>query len=83
MSTPEQAPRIPPCPSCGGQRVGNLGLTSHHHVGLHPNGRSLWSEPMSAVNAVVCLNCSEVTLFAAGLDKIRAAAQEHPDWFTW
>lgn len=83
MSNPQPAAQIPPCQSCGGQRVGNFGLTSQHYVGLHPHGKKLWARPMSAVNAVVCLNCGETTLFAAELDKLRAAVQENPDWFTW
>jgi hypothetical protein len=74
--------QIPPCSACGGQRVGNIRLIGQV-VGLQPAGKTIWTEPMSQINAVVCLNCGLTDIYAAGLDKIREAAQEHPDWFTW
>lgn len=76
-------PRNPPCGNCGGPQVANLGLTSHYHVGLHPLGRNLWSQPLSRLQAVVCLNCGLTTFFASDLAKLREAAQQHPDWFSW
>ncbi|GAA4219251.1 hypothetical protein GCM10022220_55340 [Actinocatenispora rupis] len=74
---------MPPCESCRGQQVANLGLTGQHTNGLHPNSRSLGFRPMSTLSATVCLNCGRTTFYADDLAKIREAAQRHPDWFTW
>lgn len=83
MTTPAQGPRIPPCESCGGQRIGNLGLITQHHVGLHPLNKTLWARPLSGVNAVVCLNCGLVTTYASDLDKLREESQQNPELFSW
>ena len=83
MSASPPAPRLPPCPSCRGQLIGNLGVVSQYGVGVHPHGRTLWSKPLSGLDAVVCLNCGQAMLFAAELMKLRQEAQQHPERFNW
>jgi hypothetical protein len=82
MSMPQPGPRIPPCKDCGGPRVGNLNLIGQT-VGLHPAGKTVTWQPMSQINAVVCLQCGLTEIYAGGLENIREATQEHPEWFTW
>ncbi|WP_157183023.1 hypothetical protein [Sciscionella marina] len=83
MGTAYPPSRLPQCHLCGGQQIGNLGVVSQHHVGIHPNSRSLWAQPLSALNAFVCLGCGHTTLYAAELPKVREEAAKHPDRFMW
>ncbi len=83
MTASPPAPRLPPCPICQGQQVGNLGVVSQYGVGVHPHARALWAKPLSGLNAVVCLNCGHATLFAAEPAKLRQEAQQHPERFSW
>lgn len=83
MTTAHPAPQLPPCELCGGPQVGNLGVKSHYHVGIHPHGRQLWSKPLSTLSAVVCLHCGHTKLFADDLAKVRDEAERHPDRFVW
>lgn len=81
MSQP--ASTMPPCENCGGQQVGNLDVVSQQAVGIHPSGRAIWSHPLSALGAVVCLNCGLTKFFATQLDAIRTEAQKKPEDFAW
>jgi hypothetical protein len=83
---PEQRP-IPPCPDCGGRRVGGLGLTGRgaHYMGLWPRKRHRFTgnEKLAAVEAYVCLACGYVKFYADDLATLRRAAEEHPEWLKW
>lgn len=79
----QAAPTLPPCASCGGQRIGNLEVISQQAVGIHPSSRSLWRRPLSSLSAVVCLNCGLTTLYAGDLAAIREEAQKKPEDFLW
>lgn len=83
MSTQSQGTTFPPCELCGGSQVGNLSVKSHQHVGAHPNGKSLWSAPLTRLSVVACLNCGHAKLFASDLDALRNEASEHPERFSW
>ncbi|GAA3990281.1 hypothetical protein GCM10022247_06180 [Allokutzneria multivorans] len=83
MTTAPPPSRLPQCELCGGTQVGNLGLVSGHHVGIHPHARTLWARPLSTLNAVVCLQCGHTKFFAADLAEIQKEAREHPERFTW
>ena len=79
----EPARSLPPCENCGGPQVGGLDVVSQHGVGIHPTARTLWSRPLSGLNAVVCLNCGLTKLFTSHLAKLREEADKHPDDFSW
>ena len=50
---------------------------------MHPSKQPHVFRPMSFLNAVACLNCGELRLYARDLPSLRQLTQEHPEWFTW
>ena len=83
MTTAHPPSQLPRCELCGGPQIGNLSLVSQYHVGVHPNGRQLWAQPLSSLSVVLCLGCGHTKLFASELTKVREKAEKHPEWFTW
>lgn len=85
MTTPhgDQARTIPPCPICGGARLGNF-ILSGQFAGIRPVTKPPASQqPLSTLAAVVCLTCGNVELGAHDLPRIRQLAEEHPERFTY
>jgi hypothetical protein len=83
MTPTNPPPQLPRCELCGGQQIGNLGMVSQSHVGIHPNARQVWSRPLSRLSAVVCLGCGHTKFFAAEIARIREEATEHAERFHW
>jgi predicted nucleic-acid-binding Zn-ribbon protein len=78
MSSLLQRSSIPPCPACGGQRVGApcyegaLGYTSKMGI-----------RHVSPLTALVCTNCGQTTLYAANMEALREELRKHPEGFTY
>lgn len=83
MAIPHPPSRLPACELCGGPQIGNLGLVTQQHVGIHPNARMLGAKPLSTLSAIVCLSCGHTKFFAAELAKVREEAEKHPERFMW
>lgn len=85
---PAQTRRIPPCPDCGGTRVGALYLADGQGWStslVRPPKRRLWwrNDALAKLVAFVCVSCGHVKLYADDLARLQAATYEHPEWFRW
>jgi hypothetical protein len=78
INQPSQ-PTIPPCPQCGGQRIGTecpqeMQLLRSTSFSLHS---------VSGLKALVCLACGYTMLYAENLPKIQEAVRKHPEGFKY
>lgn len=84
---PAQPQRIPPCPDCGGTRVGDLlvGAQGANFTGVIPRGQPsfLGFRSVARLVAYVCLQCGNVKLYMDDLAWLQDAARQHPEWFRW
>jgi hypothetical protein len=79
MSSDPMHPTIPPCPSCGGQRVGAL-----CYEGMI--GREAKMGGVAAVvrlKALVRTVCGQTTLYAESIETLKKELLKHPEGFTY
>ncbi len=80
MGSPFQQPStIPPCPACGGQRIG----APCYEGAL---GRRVWQSGtahVSALRVLACINCGQATLYVADMEAFKKALQKYPEGFTY
>jgi hypothetical protein len=78
MQQPSQ-PTIPPCPQCGGQRIG---MGCSRDMQLMREGK-IGSYSTSGLKAFVCMRCGYTMFYAEDLPKIQEAVRKHPGDFTY
>jgi hypothetical protein len=70
-----QQPSIPPCPQCGGQRVG---MECPSDMLLRRYNSASAAGIVSGMHALVCVNCGNVMLYADSLPKLHEELRKHP-----
>jgi predicted nucleic-acid-binding Zn-ribbon protein len=77
MDSHAQPSSFPPCPECGGRRIGTR---AGAHVALVRQGET-FEHLISGFRALVCTACGYTNFYADNLQKLNQEMKQHPDDF--
>lgn len=77
MESHTQPSSFPPCPECGGRRIGTRTGT---YVVLIRQGAA-FEHPISKFRTLVCTTCGYTNFYADNLQKLNQEVQQHPEDF--
>lgn len=77
MNPYAQQPTLPPCPECGGRRVGTR---CGQRMMLIRQGET-WQHDITSFRALVCITCGYTNLYADNLSKLNQEVENHPEDF--